>query len=563
MKKRLLALLLAALTLLGALSGCGSSALEALGDRLGSTAEPAPEPSLPGGGQLTEGRYFYESWRADTDYADMDAQADLGYFRDLGERLLAVAAASPGEDELSDACFSFTDEFYYIRTASDLRDLEYYRDPSDAQAAAARAEAYEALVEAEDYLWETMHEAALLAGEELMAAACGEGQAASWAAWEPAGDSNDGGLASRERELVDEYYGLITQPVPDMDAVCALYAELIGVRRQLAELAGYDSYADYAYAGFTRDYGPADVRPVWDAARELFAPLLAAHIGRLNELTSDAGRSCTEQEALEALSLVAGGLSPEAAEACAYLIDHGLYDFEALDTRANMGFTTVLYWYNEPFIFNTPEGGLSDYTNTFHEFGHFLNFYGVPSDLIFGMADNEISEMQSIGMEIMASHWYGDLFGEEAAAAKAQLLYGLITNIVDGALYDEFQQRLYAEEGLTPERIPELYAEIYESYGYAPYEGYEYEWAYVSHNFESPFYYISYCLSTIPVLELLGLLRTDPGAAADLYMRIAATDPELYYCSEAAAELELPDPLDPAAYAPAAETLSAELADLG
>ena len=73
---------------------------------------------------------------------------------------------------------------------------------------------------------------------------------------------------------------------------------------------------------------------------------------------------------------------------------------------------------------------------------------------------------------------------QDADGALANLLFNLITSVLDGALYDEFQQRVYAEEGLTPQRIPELYAEVYESYGYEPYEGFEYEWVYVSHNFE-------------------------------------------------------------------------------
>ena len=198
MYKRLTALLLAALLLPGALSGWGS-VLDALEDRLEAT--PEPEPSLPSGDYLTEGLYFYGSWRADTDYSDMYAYSDLDYFRSLGEELLSVAASGPDEEALYDACFAFTDEFYYIRTASDLRDLEYYRDPSDEAASAARAEAYEALYEAEDYLWDTMHEATLLAGEELMAAACGEAQASSWASWTPGGSGADNGLASRGRGL--------------------------------------------------------------------------------------------------------------------------------------------------------------------------------------------------------------------------------------------------------------------------------------------------------------------------------------------------------------------------
>ena len=92
MYKRLTALLLAALLLLGALSGCGS-VLDALEDRLEAT--PEPEPSLPSGDYLTEGLYFYGSWRADTDYSDMYAYSDLDYFRSLGEELLSVAASGP------------------------------------------------------------------------------------------------------------------------------------------------------------------------------------------------------------------------------------------------------------------------------------------------------------------------------------------------------------------------------------------------------------------------------------------------------------------------------------
>lgn len=72
-----------------------------------------------------------------------------------------------------------------------------------------------------------------------------------------------------------------------------------------------------------------------------------------------------------------------------------------------------------------------------------------------------------------------------------------------------------------------------------------------------PFYYISYCMSVIPVLELLDLLRTDPGAAAELYMQIAATDPELYYCSEAGIGAGPARPPRPPPPTPRPPTLSA------
>lgn len=145
---------------------------------------------------------------------------------------------------------------------------------------------------------------------------------------------------------------------------------------------------------------------------------------------------------------------------------------------------------------------------------------------------------------------------------ELETFYDIITNVIDGAMYDEFLQRTYAEENLTAERACEIYAELYEEYGYTPYEGSRYDWVYVPHNFDSPFYYISYCLATIPVLELYRELHSSPESAADTYMHLVATDPEIYYCSEVVADLSLPDPLSPASYSSAADTIAEAIAQL-
>ena len=198
-----------------------------------------------------------------------------------------------------------------------------------------------------------------------------------------------------------------------------------------------------------------------------------------------------------------------------------------------------------------------------HEFGHFLNSYAIPSDMVFGSPDFEVCEMQSIGMQLMATHWYEELFGADTAhMLELETFYDIITNVIDGAMYDEFLQRTYAEENLTAERACEIYAELYEEYGYTPYEGSMYDWVYVPHNFDSPFYYISYCLATIPVLELYRELQSSPESAADTYMRLVATDPEIYYCSEVVADLSLPDPLSPSSYSSAADTIAEAISSL-
>lgn len=565
MKKRLPALLLAALLLCGALSGCG--AIDALEDRLDnpSTSVPYPE-NVSHSDALTQELYFYSSWRADTHYEDMSCYVDLDYFRSLGDELLSIASADPDQGDFDDAVFYFVDEYYYIRTALELADLKYYRDPSDAEALAALDDAYAANSEADGIFWDVMHQTALTDSYDLLAEYCGEAQAEIFAAYEPNAQA-DSTLYDRENALVNEYYSLYASPDADVEAMMEVFVELVNVRREIAAAEGYDNYADYAYYNtYSRDYLPEDVQTVWSAVKEYFVPLILENsetLGLNYGDILDSGLECSAEDTLAALGTIAHGLSPEAAEAYDYMVEYGLCDNEELPTKTGTSFTTTLYWYNEPFIFLAPTGDCYDYTSLIHEFGHFLNSYAIPSDMVFGSPDFEVCEMQSIGMQLMATHWYEELFGADTARMlELETFYDIITNVIDGAMYDEFLQRTYAEENLTAERACEIYAELYEEYGYTPYEGSRYDWVYVPHNFDSPFYYISYCLATIPVLELYSELQSSPESAADTYMRLVATDPEIYYCSEVVADLSLPDPLSPSSYSSAADTIAEAISSL-
>ena len=136
----------------------------------------------------------------------------------------------------------------------------------------------------------------------------------------------------------------------------------------------------------------------------------------------------------------------------------------------------------------------------------------------------------------------------------------MIYSVVDGALYDEFQQRVYAEPSLTVDRVNEIYAELYEEYGYEPYEGYETEWMGISHNFESPFYYISYAVSAVGALELYNLMEDSFEQGVDKFLTICAMDTEYYYYSEALAEAGLRDIFDADTYSAIAQELDESLA---
>ena len=106
-------------------------------------------------------------------------------------------------------------------------------------------------------------------------------------------------------------------------------------------------------------------------------------------------------------------------------------------------------------------------------------------------------------------------------------------------MYDEFQQRVYLEPELSEERLLDIFREVYESYGFEIYDGYEYEWADVIHNFQQPLYYISYAVSAIPALELYVQSVESPNEAMDTYLRVAGMSDEEYYLTDALRETGL------------------------
>ena len=145
--------------------------------------------------------------------------------------------------------------------------------------------------------------------------------------------------------------------------------------------------------------------------------------------------------------------------------------------------------------------------------------------------------------------------------ALANLLFNLITSVLDGALYDEFQRRAYAEPDLTGERAAELYGEVCDDFGCYDGSGeFAYDWVWVSHNFDNPFYYISYAASALGALELYDLLCADFDAAADKYLEICGMDTEYYYYTDALEEAGLHSIFDESAYAEIAETVEQTLA---
>lgn len=544
--RRTICALLSCVLIAGTLSGCGYELplprIPVLYDRMQaekrislSGREPASLPLV---------------WHADITYSEaedlLSAPVDI---QALAEPLFAIAKNGGTPEEFGEAEQALRESVLDLYTKYIIAEVSYDRDPSDEAAADADDIAYSGFTAGSDLYWEAMHAVSVSASSHLLDDSFEDWQIRQFAEYTAHSEEADR-LAGREGKLLKEYYLLAADPSPDTRKIGETYAQLVNVRRQIAQEAGYDSYADYCYDLFyNREYTPESAEHIWNLTKKYFVPIVRKYAGAVGEAAAEAGWmgdiDCSEEAIFSAMEKVLPRISPDLSYVFDYMRLYGLFDLSDESRRMDTGYTTLLYSCNEPFIFVKLDGSYYDYSTMFHEFGHFTNYWSNTSDLIFGFPDNDMAEVQSQSLELLATTFYPELFGEEYGRAVADdLVMNIIYSVVDGAMYDEFQQKVFAEEGdLTPRRLSEIYTGLQREYGYDEGDSGNY-WMFVEHNFSQPFYYISYAVSALPALELLAISEEDFAEAADIFMKAVAVDNEYYYFSEGVEKAGFSDPFD-------------------
>ena len=119
---------------------------------------------------------------------------------------------------------------------------------------------------------------------------------------------------------------------------------------------------------------------------------------------------------------------------------------------------------------------------------------------------------------------YMDLFFDDAEKYKLKHLLDSFTFIPYGCMVDEFQHIVYDNPSLTPAERKETWKRLEAKYQpYLTTKGIPYleegtRWQYQMHIYESPFYYIDYCLAQTVSLEFWAMIQKDLGSAWEHYM---------------------------------------------
>ena len=325
-----------------------------------------------------------------------------------------------------------------------------------------------------------------------------------------------------------------------------IYDKMVKVRDRMAKKLGYKSYVQLGYNLMQRTAYDKDAVAVFrkNVLTDL-VPVITELKGKIaqklgiDEMKLYDDGSYFEIDptpVLDAQGILNAGkemyheMSPETAEFIDMMFDSDAFDVMPREGKWTGGYMTFFPTYRQPFIFANFNGTTADVDVITHEAGHaFAYFVGrnqmLPETQLGGM---ETAESHSMSMEFFAWKYMDKFFGERARDYKYKHLFSALAFIPYGVIVDYFQEIVYENPNMTPAQRNEVWKELEAQFRpYMNAEGIEYlergtRWQYQNHIFQSPFYYIDYCLAQVVAFEFLQLSLKDYDSALRTYISHAS-----------------------------------------
>jgi M3 family oligoendopeptidase len=233
------------------------------------------------------------------------------------------------------------------------------------------------------------------------------------------------------------------------------------------------------------------------------------------------------------------------------MVANDAFDVESRKNKWGGGYCISFPVYRQPFILANFNGTADDVGVITHEAGHALADYLTMDnrfafDLPYGM---ETAEVHSMSMEFLTWKYMDAFFGSGADKHRFSHLFDALTFIPYGTIVDFFQHIVYANPGLTPAQRKAEWNKLEAQFRpYLSTEGIPYlsegtRWQYQMHIYETPFYYIDYCLAQTAALQFLLESRKDYGGALEKYMRLVSRGGEMRF-TELLSEAGLKSPFE-------------------
>jgi len=326
------------------------------------------------------------------------------------------------------------------------------------------------------------------------------------------------------------------------DQLDGFYDRLVKIRDTMAKKLGYKNFIELGYYRMNRvDYNAEMVANFRDNVRKYLVPCVSKLKESIaSELSYDkfmfyddavyvAGevpKPMLDKDGIFAAAQeMYDAMSPDIGDFMRSMVEADAFDVVARDGKWGGGYCTCFPVEEQPFILANFNGTADDIDVITHEFGH---AYAAKNVFRYGDAELDVGGMEtaechSMSMEFLC--WRGmDKFFADPEKYKYSHLCGALSFIPYGVIVDEFQHIAYEHPEYTPEERKAAYRALEAKYRpYMSCEGIPYieegtRWQYQMHIFESPFYYIDYCLAQTVALWFLKMSREDYSTALERYV---------------------------------------------
>ncbi len=318
-----------------------------------------------------------------------------------------------------------------------------------------------------------------------------------------------------------------------------IYDRLVKIRDKMAKKLGYENFVELGYYRMGRlDYDAEMVKSFRDNVKNALVPVVSKVKENLGDelgidkfmffddaiyVNGKSPRPILDKDGIFAAAIeMYDNMNPEVGAFMRSMQENEAFDVESRDGKWGGGYCTSFPKYKQPFILANFNGSAGDIDVMTHEFGHALagyyQFNGGDINVNYGM---ETAECHSMSMEFFSWKYMEKFFGDATQDYKKSHLLSSLSFIPYGVIVDEFQHNVYENPDMTPAERKAMYLTLEEKYRpYLSFEGIPYleegtRWQYQMHIYESPFYYIDYCLAqTVAINFLLASLEDYDGAFA-------------------------------------------------
>jgi oligoendopeptidase F len=369
-----------------------------------------------------------------------------------------------------------------------------------------------------------------------------------------------------DREIREHAWRLAAdRQLADRDAINALWAEFMSLRRELAANAGFSDYRAYRWPDMLRfDYTPDDCLSFHRAIEEAVVPAAARIYEKRRQQLGfdtlrpwdlnvdpqgrDPLRPFSDVGRLEQVAgMIFQGLDPELGNRFETMRREDLLDLGNRKGKGPGGYCATFAVAKRPFIFMNAVGLHSDVQTLLHEAGHAFHVFE-SAHLPYAQqlqVPMEFAEVASMAMELLSSPYLpadqGGFYSDaDVARARVEELEGILLFWPYMAVVDAFQHWVYThhDDATDPANCDAHWSKLWERFiPGVDWSGLEQEkmtgWHRKLHIHKYPFYYVEYGLAQLGAVLVWRNSLSDQAKALKQYREALSlggtvTLPELF-----------------------------------